>query len=69
MLVLLVLVSCGSVGLSPDSVDPTCVPVASSTMVQECVSPVAVAVTLAMEGVKGLHPAVAFSVQEGSGSS
>ena len=66
---LLEFVSAGIDGLSPDSVDPTCVPVASSTMVQECVSPVAVAVTLAMEGVKGLHPAVAFSVQEGSGSS
>lgn len=43
--------------------------VALSMTVQECVRPVAVAVTLAMEGVNGLHPAVAFSVQEGSGSS
>lgn len=63
------LFSVGSVGLIPGGIVPTCVPVASSTTVHECVSPVEVAATLATEGVNGLHPAIVFSVHEGSGSS
>ena len=43
--------------------------VALLVTVHECVRPVEVAATLATEGVKALQPAVAFSVQEGSGSS
>ena len=68
-MVLLALVSCGSVGVSPERVGPTCVPVASSTTVQVCVKPVVVAVTVPMTGVNGLQPTSLCSVQEGSGSS
>ena len=68
-MVLLVLLKVGRVGLSPVSVVPTCVPVALSTTVQECVKAVFVAATVATVGVNGLHPALLVSVQEGSGSS
>ena len=68
-MVLLEFVSAGSVGLSPERVGPTCVPVASSTMVQVCVKPVVVSVTVLMTGVNGLQPASLCSVHEGSGSS
>ncbi len=67
-MVLLVLLKVGRVGLSPVSVVPTCVPVASKTS-QECVKAGFVAATVATVGVKGLHPALLVSVQDGSGSS
>ena len=67
-MVLLALLKVGRVGLSPVSVVPTCTPLASKTS-QECVNAGFVAATVATVGVKGSHPALLVSVQDGSGSS
>ena len=66
-MVLLVLLKVGRVGLSPVSVVPTCVPVASKT-VQACIKAVFVAATVAPVDVNGLHQALLVRVQAGPGS-